>query len=58
MDEDRDRTRKDHGPENLAILRHMALNVMRTDKRKASFRSKFKLAAWNDAYLLELLTQF
>src|SRR4051812_7806076 len=33
MNEDQDRTRMDNGPRNLAILRHMALNVM----QKASF---------------------
>jgi predicted transposase YbfD/YdcC len=58
MDEDRDRTRMDHAPENLAILRHMALNVMRKDTRKASLRGKFKIAAWNNDYLLQLLAQF
>jgi predicted transposase YbfD/YdcC len=57
MDEDRDRTRKDNAPENLAILRHIALNVMRRDPRKASLRGKFKIAAWNNAYLLQLLAQ-
>jgi predicted transposase YbfD/YdcC len=58
MDEDRDRTRKDNGPHNLAVLRHMALNVMRKDPRKASLRAKFKIAAWNNAYLASLLAQF
>jgi predicted transposase YbfD/YdcC len=28
MNEDQDRTRLDNGPHNLAVLRHMALNVM------------------------------
>ncbi len=58
MDEDRDRTRKDNGPQNLAVLRHMALNVMRKDPKKASLRAKFKIAAWNNNYLVSLLAQF
>jgi predicted transposase YbfD/YdcC len=28
MNEDQDRTRLGHGPHNLAVLRHMALNAM------------------------------
>ncbi len=31
MDEDRSRSRKDHGPENLARLRHFALNLLRAN---------------------------
>jgi predicted transposase YbfD/YdcC len=31
MNEDQDRTRLDNGPHNLAVLRHMALNVMQKD---------------------------
>jgi predicted transposase YbfD/YdcC len=34
MNEDQDRTRLDNGPHNLAVLRHMALNVMQKDKSK------------------------
>ena len=58
MDEDNARNRMDNAPHNLAVLRHMALNVMRKDTRKASLRAKFKIAAWNNDYLLSLLAQF
>jgi predicted transposase YbfD/YdcC len=58
MDEDLARNRRDNGPHNLAILRHMALNVMRKDSTKSSLRGKFKLAAWDDGYLRKLLSQF
>jgi hypothetical protein len=58
MNEDRDRTRKDNGPQNLAVLRHRALNVLRKDPRKESLRARFKIAAWNNAYLTSLLEQF
>ena len=58
MNEDRDRTRKDNGPQNLAVLRHMALNVLRKGPRKESLRAKFKIASWNNAYLTSLFKQF
>ncbi len=44
MNEDQDRTRKDNGPHNLAVLRHMALNVMRKDPRKDSLRAKLRVS--------------
>jgi len=49
MNEDQDRSRLGHAPENLAVLRHMALNIMQKDPNKASLRSKFKRAGWEDA---------
>ena len=57
FDEDRARNRKDHGPENLAILRKLALNLLRTDPDKASLRRKIKRAGWDDDFLLTLLAQ-
>jgi predicted transposase YbfD/YdcC len=58
MNEDQDRTRLDNGPHNLAVLRHMALNVMQKDTTKASTRVKFMRAGWDDAYLTRLLALF
>lgn len=55
LDEDRQRTRKDHAPENLAMLRRFALNVLRQDKSKGSLTGKMKRAGWNDAFLFNLL---
>jgi predicted transposase YbfD/YdcC len=49
MNEDQDRTRFGNGPHNLAVLRHMALNVMQEEGSKGSLRGKFKRAGWNDA---------
>ena len=57
MNEDDARNRKDNGPENLAILRHMALNMIRKEKSKDSTRLKFKRAAWNNDFLAKLLAQ-
>jgi predicted transposase YbfD/YdcC len=44
MNEDQDRTRMGNGPHNLAVLRHMALNVMQKDTTKGSLRGKFMRA--------------
>ena len=57
MDEDRARARKDNAAENLAILRRLVLNLLRTDGDKASVRAKIKKAGWHDPYLLRLLSQ-
>jgi hypothetical protein len=51
MNEDRDRTRMGHGPENLALLRHMAINAMRKEGSNGSRRGKFKRAGWDHDFL-------
>ena len=58
MNEDQDRNRLGNGPENLAVLRHMAMNVMQNDATKGSLRGKFKRAGWDDAYLSRILALF
>jgi predicted transposase YbfD/YdcC len=58
MNEDQDRTRLGNGPQNHAILRHMALNVMQKDGSKESLRGKFQRAGWDNAYLARLLALF
>jgi predicted transposase YbfD/YdcC len=58
MKEDQDRTRLGNGPQNLAILRHMAINVMQKDATTGSLRGKFKREGWDDAYLTSLLALF
>jgi predicted transposase YbfD/YdcC len=58
MNEDQDRNRMDNSPYNLAILRHMALNVMQKEGSRGSLRGKFKRAGWNDDYLRQLLAVF
>jgi predicted transposase YbfD/YdcC len=57
MNEDRACSRLDNSPYNLAILRHIALNLMQRDRSKGSLRSKFNLAAWRDEFLADLLAQ-
>jgi len=58
MNEDQDRNRLGNGPENLAVLRHMAMNVLQKDATKGSLRGKLKRAGWDDAYLARLLALF
>ncbi|HWG04888.1 MAG TPA: ISAs1 family transposase, partial [Beijerinckiaceae bacterium] len=43
---------------NLAVLRHIAINVMQKDPTKGSLRGKFKRAAWDNTYLTRLLALF
>jgi predicted transposase YbfD/YdcC len=54
--EDESRIRKDHGPENMATLRHIALNLLKQDKSiKVGIKSKRKNAGWDERYLLKVL---
>jgi predicted transposase YbfD/YdcC len=54
--EDGNRARKDSAPENLAILRRLALNILRAHPEPASLRRKIKRAGWNDAFLMACLS--
>jgi len=56
MDEDGSRSRKDNAPENLARIRRFALNLLRANRAKGSTRGKIKRAAWDDTFLLEILS--
>lgn len=57
FDEDRCRVRKDHGPENFAILRHIALNLLKQERTcKRSIKGKRLLAGWREDYLLKVLS--
>jgi predicted transposase YbfD/YdcC len=55
--EDHCRVRKDHAPENLGILRHMATNMLkRENSLKGGMQTKRLKAAWDHAYLLKVLS--
>jgi len=57
MNEDQSRSRKDNGPQNLALLRRWALNACKLEGSKGSMKGKLKRAGWNDEFLARLLTQ-
>ena len=52
--EDKNRSRLGHAPENLAVLRKLAINMLQTSPYVASMRRKMLHAAWNDDFLLGL----
>ena len=55
--EDKSRIRSDHGPENLAMLRRLALSILQNDSTvKESLKGKRQRAGWDDEFLLDLLT--
>ncbi|MYC36175.1 MAG: transposase [Chloroflexi bacterium] len=55
--EDESRVRTGNAPENLATMRHAALNLLWQDRQsKILIKAKRKLAAWNDTYLLSILS--
>lgn len=55
--EDPSRVRKDHGPENLALLRKIAINLLKAEKTlKRGIAAKRRVAGWDDDYLLKVLS--
>ena len=56
FNEDDSRIRKGHAAENMSIVRHMALNMLRHEKaEKRGIEAKRKRAGWDNAYLLKVL---
>jgi predicted transposase YbfD/YdcC len=56
MNEDQSRARKDHAPENLALLRRLALNLIKQAKpAKQSVRASIKKAGWDNSFLEAIL---
>ena len=54
--EDDSRVRKDNAPENLAVLRHIALNLLKQEKSlKVGIKAKRKRAGWDNDYLMKVL---
>jgi predicted transposase YbfD/YdcC len=54
--EDESRIRTDHGAENLALLRKLALNLAKNERtNKRGMQAKRRLACMKDDYLLKLL---
>lgn len=54
--EDASRIRKDHAPENFALIRHVALNLLRQDtSARCGVKAKRLKAAWDENYLARIL---
>lgn len=58
FDEDHCRVRVGDGAQNLALLRHFALSLLKQDASiKAGIKAKRKVAGWDADYLLRLINQ-
>lgn len=56
FDEDHNRTRQGFSAANLAIIRHMALNLIKNEKSsKVGVKTKRLKAGWDNRYMLKLL---
>jgi predicted transposase YbfD/YdcC len=54
--EDRSRIRSENGAENLAVLRHMGLNLLKQEKSsRRGLAGRRKNAGWNETYLAKVL---
>lgn len=54
--EDDSRLRKDHAPSNMALLRHIAVNLLKQEKSaKVGINTKRKRAGWDNEYLETLV---
>ena len=51
------RLRSGHGPENMTLVKHMAINLVRNPKDKHSLKTRRKLANLNHDYLENLIRQ-
>jgi len=56
--EDYSRIRKDHSAENMAVVRHMALNVLKQHPAKISIARKRRRCSYDDAFLASVLLAF
>lgn len=56
FNEDRQRVREGNAPDNMAIMRKMALQLLLQNKGKSSLKKVRKRAAWNDEFLFEVLS--
>jgi predicted transposase YbfD/YdcC len=55
--EDESRVRVGNAPQNFAVLRHLAINILKKDTSKGSLKQKRFRAALDDTFLFNLLDQ-
>lgn len=55
--DDQSRLRKGFGATNMAVVRHFALNLVRSAKDRNSIKLRRKIAAWTPGYLDQLLNE-
>jgi predicted transposase YbfD/YdcC len=53
--DDQSRLRTGHGAKNMAVVRHFAINLVRTTKDKQSLKLRRKCAGWDPKYLATIL---
>lgn len=56
--DDQSRLRTGHGATNMAVVRHFAINLVRSVQDKRSIRLRRKCAGWNTEYLATILGHF
>ena len=56
FNEDQCRARLGHAAENLAVVRHIAINLLKQEPSKLSIRAKRRKAGWNHKFLCKILT--
>lgn len=54
--EDQSRVRTGQADQNLCVLRHMAVNLIRQNKSKGSVKTKRLKSGWDENFLVEVLT--
>jgi predicted transposase YbfD/YdcC len=53
--EDQSRYRAGHGAKNMAVVRRLALGLVRANKSKGSVKTRRKAAGWDPEFLLQIL---
>lgn len=57
FDEDDARSRKNHAPENLAVIRRLALNILTAHPSNQTIGRKMRRASWDMNFFFELFAQ-
>ena len=51
------RLRTGHAPANMAVVKHMALNLLTQARPTTSLKNRRKRAGWNESYLAQVIQQ-